>query len=211
MNTYFLLLLMMFILLYGSITSSLLYAPKKIKILSSIGLILMTFRYISLAILFIVQNQSYFYLLKPAVFINLLCIPAFGIISIFIFNRDNKIKFKKILTICAILCIAYCSVIYKSSINITLSQCYGYLIELQFEAYCYIVFLIINSIFLIKGIGLFNKIYSNKLGAILIIVASSITLISVLLTSINTNFPWVLLADISWVVTINYALIKLKR
>lgn len=211
MNIYFLLLLVMVILLYQGIFSSFVYAPKKIKILSTMALILMSFRYITLIILFIMENQSYLYFLKPAVFTNLLCIPVCGILSVSIFGRENKIKFKKISLVFAMLCIAYSIMIYKSSVNINISNHSGYTMELQLLPYCYMVFLIINTIIAFKGIELFNKAYSNKLGALLIIISSSVTLITVLLTSINANFPWVLLGDISWMVTVDYALIKLKR
>lgn len=211
MNIYFLLLLMMALLLYEGIFSSFVYAPKKIKILSSIALILMSFRYITLIILFIMENQSYLYFLKPAVFTNLLCIPICGILSVSIFGRENKIKFKKISLVFVMLCIAYIIFIYKSPVNINISNLSGYTMEFQLQPYCYIILLIINTIFAVKGIELFNKAYSNKLGALLIITSSSVTLISVLLTSINANFAWLLLGDISWIVTIDYALIKLKR
>lgn len=211
MNIYFLLLLVMVLLLYGGIISSLTYAPKKIKIISAMALSLMTFRYIALIILFTIKNQNYLYLLKPLVYANLLCIPICGFLSIFIFSRNNKIKLKKILFICAMICIAYFIVIYKSPANINISNNCGYTIELQLEVYCYIVMLIINSIFLIKGIKLYNKIYSSKLGALLIVIASSITLLSVLLTSINPDFPMILLGDIFWIITIDYGLIKFKR
>lgn len=211
MSIYFLLLLVMILLLYGGIISSLGYAPKKIKVISAMALILMSFRYIALIILFTIKNQSYLYLLKPLVHANLLCIPICGILSVFIFSRNNKMKFKKIIFMCVMLCIAYALVIYKSPANINISNNQGYTIELQLEAYCYIGLLIINSIFIIKGIKLYNKINSNKLGAVLIIIASGITLISVILNSIYPNLPMLLLGDISWIVTIDYGLIKLKR
>ncbi|MBZ9636770.1 hypothetical protein [Clostridium sp. FP1] len=211
MSIYFLLLLVMAVLLYGGIISSLTYAPKKIKIISAIVLSLMAFRYAALVILFTIKNQSYLYLLKPLVYANLLCIPICGILSVLIFSRNNKIKLKKILFVCAMIGIAYFIVIYKSSANIDISNNCGYIMELQLELYCYIVLLIINSIFFIKGIKLYNKIYANKLGALLIMIASSITLLSVVITSINSNFPMILLGDISWIVTIDYGLIKFKR
>lgn len=211
MSIYFLLLLVMVLLLYQGVISSLSCAPKKIKIISVIALSLMTFRYIALIILFIMKNQSYLYLLKPVVFMNLVCIPICGILSISIFSRDNKIKLKKILFMCLMLGISYFIVIYKSSAYINISNNFGYIIELQLETYCYTVLLVINSIFLIKGINLYNKIYSNKLGVVLIIISSSITLLSVLLTSINSNLPMLLLGDISWILTIDYGLIKFKR
>jgi hypothetical protein len=211
MSIYWLLLLIMVVLLYEGVVCSFIYAPKKIRIISAMALILMIFRYIALIILFIMKNQSYLYLLKPVVFTNLLCIPMCGIISVFIFARNNKMKLKKILFMCAMLFIAYCIVIYKSPANINISNLCGYTMELHLEAYCYIVLIIINSILLIKGIELFNRTYSNKLGAVLIIIASIITLISVILTSLNTNFVWLLLGDISWIVTIDYGLLKLKR
>ncbi|WP_291635680.1 hypothetical protein [Clostridium sp.] len=211
MSIYFLLLLIMVILLYEGIISSLVNAPKKIRILSAMALVLMTFRYIALIILFIVKNQSYLYLLKPVVYANLLCIPLCGVLSVHIFAKNNKIKLKKILIICTMLCIAYCIVIYKSAININISNICGYTIELQLESYCYIVMLIINSIFAIKGIQLFNKTYSNKIGSVLIIISSCITVISLLLTSINTNDLWLLLGDISWIITLDYSLRKFKK
>ena len=197
MSIYFLLLLIMVLLLYGGIISSLGYAPKKIKIISAMALILMTCRYIALIILFTIKNQSYLYLLKPLVYANLLCIPICGILSVYIFSRNNKIRLRKILFMCTMLCIACGLVIYKSPVNINISDNCGYIIELQLEAYCYIVLLIINSIFLFKGIRLYNKIYASKLGAVLIIIASSITLLSVIITSLNSNSPMILLGDIS--------------
>ena len=211
MSIYFLLLLIMILLLFKGIISSLVYAPKKIKIISIMALTLMTFRYIALIILFIIKNQNYLYLLKPLVFINLLCIPLVGIISISIFSRINKIKLKRILLMCVMLSIAYFVVIYKTPSNINISNNCGYIIELQLEFYIYILMVIINSIFFIKGIKLYNKNYANKIGAVLIIISSSITLLSVLLTSINPNFSWTMLGDISWIVTINYGLLKFKR
>lgn len=135
----------------------------------------------------------------------------FGIVSLFIFSRNNKIKLKKILFMCTILLIAYCIVIYKSTEIISISNISGFTIGLQLKGYFYVGLLISNSIFIIKGIELFNKTYSNKLGALLIIMSSSITLLSVLLTSINTDFVWLLLGDIFWIITINYGLIKFKK
>ena len=70
MSIYFLLLLIMVLLLYQGIISSLVYAPRKIKIISVMALILMIFRYIALIILFIIKNQNYLYLLKPVVYTN---------------------------------------------------------------------------------------------------------------------------------------------
>ena len=211
MSLYFLLLSIMVVLLYEGIISSLVYAPKKIKIISIIALILMTFRYIALLILFIMKNQNYLYLLKPFVYTNFIYIPMFGIISLFIFARNNRIKLKKILFMCTILVIAYCIGIYKSAANISISNISGFTIELQLKGYFYLGLLILNSIFIIKGIQLFNKTYSNKFGSLLIIISSIITLLSVLLTSINSDFVHLLLGDVCWIITINYGLIKFKK
>ncbi|MBK5241548.1 hypothetical protein [Clostridium sp.] len=211
MSIYFLMLLMMLLLLYQGIISSLFYSPKRIKIISTMILILMTLRYTTLLILFVVKNQNYLYLLKPVLYANILCIPICGILTVFIFARNDKVKIKNIFILCIVLGLAYCTLIYKSSVEINISNITGYTMELQLETYYYIALLIINSFFVIKGIELFNKIYSNKLGVILIIVSSSITLITVIISSININFEWLLLADISWIITLDYGLIKFKR
>ena len=211
MNIYFLLLLIMFFLLYEGIVSSLFYAPKKIKIISVMALVLMMFRYIALLIPLVVKTQNYLYFLKPLVYLNFLCIPICGLISVYIFARNNKIKLKNIFFLSAMLCASYCIVVYKSDVTINISNIFGYTIELGLKDYCYVVLLIINSIFIIIGIDLFNKVYSNKLGSVLIIISSVGTVISVLLTPINTNSIFLLLADISWIVTLNYGLIKFKR
>ncbi|MGV8983237.1 hypothetical protein [Clostridium sp.] len=211
MNMYFLLLLVMALLLYKGIVSSLLYSPKKIKIISIVALILMTFRWIALMIFFIIKNQSYLYLLKPLMYTDLICIPVCGILSVFIFSRNSKIKLKEFFFGYTILFIAYAIVIYKSTVNINISNYCGYTMELQLEAYCYTILLIINLILVIKGIKLYSVVYADKLGAILIIISASITLLSVLLTSINSDFAWLLLADISWIATMDYGLSKFKR
>lgn len=211
MSIYFLLLSIMIFLLYEGIICGLHYAPRKIKIISLIALILMTFRYITLIILLVIKNMNYLYLLKSSIYTNFLCIPICGIISVYIFARNNNIKLKKILLMCVILCIAYFTVIYNSDANINISNICGYTIKLQLEDYFYVTSLMVNSIFIIIGIELFNKPHSSKLGAILIIISSSITLISVLLTSINASFAFLLLGDISWVLTIDYGLMKFKK
>ncbi|MBU3112814.1 hypothetical protein [Clostridium lacusfryxellense] len=211
MSIYFLLLLIMGLLLYQGLISSLFYAPRKIKIISVIALILMIARYIALIILFVVKNLNYLYLLKFGVYTNFLCLPICGVISIMIFAKNNKIKLEKILFICAILFLVYGVVVYKSTSNINISNICGYTIELQFKDYFYVTLLIINSIFVIKGIELFNTSFSNKLGDIMVIIASCITLLSVILTSTNPGFEWLVMGDISWIITINYGLIKFKR
>jgi len=61
------------------------------------------------------------------------------------------------------------------------------------------------------GIKLFNKTYASKLGAALIIISASITLIAVPLTSINTSFDFMVICDISWILTMVYGLMKFKR
>ena len=204
-------LLMMFLLLYQGIISSLFYSPKRIKVISAIVLILMTCRYIALIILFVIKNQSYLYFLKPVVFTNILCLPICGILSVFIFARNDKIKLKKIFILCVVLVLAYCALIYKSFIKINISNISGYTMELQLENYYNIALLIINSIFLIKGIEIFYKKLSNKLGALLIIMSSTITLLAILTTTLNVNFTLLLLADLAWIITLDYGLIKLKR
>ncbi|MBU3179601.1 hypothetical protein [Clostridium psychrophilum] len=211
MNIYFLLLSIMIFLLYEGIISSLIYAPKKIKIIITIALILMTFRYIALIILLIVVNQNYLYLLKPAVYTNFLCIPICGILSVFIFARNDKVKFRKIAIMCFMLCIVYFIVIYRSFVDISISNICGYTLILNLKDYFNVILLVINSIFIVKGIELSSKTYSNKLGAILITISASITLISVLLTLISINSEWLLLGDISWIITIDYGLLKFKR
>ncbi|APC42095.1 hypothetical protein [Clostridium estertheticum] len=211
MKIYFLLLVIMILLLYEGIICSLYYVPRKIKIISFVALILMTIRYITLIILLIVKDQNHLYMLKPLVYTNFLCIPICGIISVFIFVRKNTIKLRKIILISGVLCLGYCIVIYNSSANTAISNLYGYTIKLQLENYFYYTSLIINSILIIMGINLFNTRYSNKLGSLLIVISASITLISVLLTTINTSFNFLLLGDISWILTMDYALNKVKR
>lgn len=211
MSIYFLLLFIMILLLYEGIICCLYHAPKKIKIMSFIVLILMTLRYIALLILLIAKDQNYLYLLKPFVYTNFLCIPICGIISIFIFARNSDIKLKKNLFMFVILVIAYYMVIYNSSGNITISNIYGHTIKIQLEDYFYVASLIINSILIIMGIKLFNKTYASKLGAALIIISASITLIAVPLTSINTSFDFMVICDISWILTMVYGLMKFKR
>ncbi|MGK0464988.1 hypothetical protein [Clostridium sp.] len=211
MSIYFLMLLVMFFLLYQGIIFSIFYAPKRIKVISAMVLILMACRYIALIILFVIKNQSYLYLLKPVLFINILCIPICGIISIFIFARNDKIKLKKIFILCVVLVLAYCTLIYKSFIKINISNISGYTMELQLENYYNVALLMINSIFLIKGIEIFHKKPSNKLGALLIIISSTTTLLAILTTTLNINFALLLFADLIWVATLDYGLIKFKR
>jgi hypothetical protein len=215
MNVYYFyvtLLLLVFILLYYGISYSLKFAPLKIKILSLSALSLVSLRYAALIILLFSANIKNLYLLKPFTFLNLLTIPVLASAAIYVLFRNDKIKFNYCLILSGVLFSCYIFLISKFSVNIEIFRNLGYIMYFNNKNIQYGIYLIINTLFLFAAIIFMENKNTNKLGVRMIIASSAAVIIETLLEASGiTLFPTVLFGDILWVITIDYALSKLRK
>jgi hypothetical protein len=202
----------MFLFVYFGISFSVKFAPAKIKILSLAVLIILSFRYIALLIFLITENIKSLYLLKPFIFLNLLCIPIFAVITIYIFARNDKIKFNFSIIAAIVLLLIYVAAIIKLSANIEVYENLGYI--MSFKNYILVdgIYLFLNTMIFFMAIVLLGDKNANKLGMWLII-ASTFVVIFELITRFCgiTILPAILFGDMMWIISVDYALYKLKK
>lgn len=215
MNTYFLyltLLLLMFILIYYGVSFSFSFAPLKIRIVSLAAFIIISFRYIALLILLITGNIKNLYLLKPCIFLNLLCIPILGATAMYIFARNDKLKFNLCIIIACVLMVTYVAGIIILPTNIEIYPNLGYVMTFTNELLIYGIYLIINTTFFFNAVIFLGNKTSNKFGMRLIIASAFIACAELIAKACGlTMLPAVLFGDIIWIITADYALYKLKK
>jgi hypothetical protein len=209
---YLSLLLLTFILIYYGIEWCIRYAPVRIKLLGTALIATLTFRYIGLLILLTIKNIKYLYLLKPLIFLNLLCIPILAFISLYILARNDRIKFSYGFIISGILLAAYILAMIVIPINIVSQGSLGYVIALERSKILFGTYLIINTIVFLYSVLLLEHKSVNKLGIILIILASSITILEIIFREVCGNIlPSMVISDVMWILTINFALYRFKK
>lgn len=209
---YLILLLLIFVLLYKGISFSMKFAPAKIKLLSIFAFILLTLRYIALLIFLASQTIKYLYLFKPIIFLNLLCIPILALISIYILARKDKLKLSYFIIVSTIILLLYILTVTKLQVNIEIYRNLGY--KMYFSNYKLIegIYLIINTIFFFSAILLLSNSITNRFGMWLALISALIAMLEIIVKTLGISlFPMLILGDIFWIITVVYALFKLKK
>jgi len=205
-------ILLMFMLIYEGMTTALKYAPKKIKAITIGSMFLILLRFLSLFLLLIYEKMQYVYLLKPFVFLELIYMPIVIFICTYIFSRNDKIKLNFFYILSAIFLVIYIILIVKAPLYANLSNIYGYSITLKNSIYSYLILLCINSFVFILGFKVYGFKYADKFGAVLLIIASLIAIISIIISVIHPNFVGIIiLGELIWVTTLDYGLRKFIR
>lgn len=209
---YLSLILLIFILIYSGIDCSLKFTPIKIKVLGTILLSLLGFRYIALLILLLTKNMRYLYLLKPLIFLNLLCIPILAFLSLYILARNDKIKFNYVFVILSILLAAYGFIIVVLPSSIYSLGSMGYYMTIESGTIVYGVYLLINTILFLYSITLLGRKNINKPGIVIFLISALITIIELITRSSNINIlPSLIIGDVLWIIVINFALYRFKK
>ncbi|MCY6483181.1 hypothetical protein OW763_02275 [Clostridium aestuarii] len=208
---YLVLLLFMIVVIYEGLTKSSKYAPTKIRRLSRGVFVGMLLRYITLLIMFAVQNIKYIFIVKPIYFLNLICVPMAALITIYILIRSEKINFSHMFFISGILTIIYAFIIYKYPVITMLDLKYGYYMKFIKMEYICGAYILINIFLIMIAINFCNKNVDNK--GIALIIISSITLIieNMLIILGKPIFMESVIGEILWLVSLNYVINKLKK
>jgi hypothetical protein len=215
MNTYFIylaLLLFMFLLIYYGVRCSFRFAPLKIRVLSLSALIALSFRYISLIIFLVTGNIKNIYLLKPLIFLNLLCLPIFAVIAIYIYARNDKIKFNYCIICASLLLLLYIGAIIKLPISIEIYESLGYIMTFNNQSLVYGTYLIFNTVVFFSAVMFLGNKTSNKHGMKLVLASALVAIIEVIVQIGGVILlPAVLFGDMMWIITADYALYKFKK
>jgi hypothetical protein len=209
---YLILLLLMFIFIYNGVDYSIKFAPLKIKTLSLTALTAAGLRYIALLILFLWKNIKFLYLLKPFIFLNILCMPILAMIAIYITARNDNIKFNYCLILSGVFVLMYLGFIVKLPVNIEMFNNMGYVMSFYNIDLVFGTYLIINTILLFGSVILLGYKNTNKLGMYMVLGASAISIAEVLTRASGVIIlPTILIGDLTWLLAVNYSLYKFKR
>ncbi|EDS78418.1 putative membrane protein [Clostridium botulinum C str. Eklund] len=208
---YLILLIFMLFIIYKGFKENLKKSPHKIKLICIFVFGIMFIRYLTLFGFFFVPNIRYLYLFKWNYFLNLLAIPIIGLIVIYIFKRDYKIKFSLIFPISIALSILYGFIVNTYNLIVKVDIIYGYYMRLENSAYIYIGYMLVNIILIIITINIY-KSNLDKRGIIFVIVSSMITVLETLFFIIGKGiFIELIIGDVLWIFTLDYGVSKLKK
>lgn len=189
--------------------------PKKIRILSCVVLILLLLRYVSLLIMYVNKNISYMYIMKPVYFVYFACIPIVSSIVLYILLRRDNINFLHITLGSLAFIIVYFLLISRVTIYITMinDSALGYNMNLHHNFwYIDIVYLSINTFFLMLSINAIGNLNINKEGIILAVCSALSNIVAIILPYIGVNFmPQYIWGELMWIITLNYCLNKVKK
>lgn len=208
---YLVLLLFMILITYEGFKRVLKCAPIKMKVICAGVFIGVGIRYITLLVIFLLNSANYVYLTKPLYFLNLICIPIGALVTIYILIRDDRINFSYMFLISGIFIGFYVYLIYKYPIGVKVSNLYGYYMDFISAAYVYVVYMLLNVIFIILVIAYSNKkIY--KIGVIFVVVSSLLLIFETMLNITGKGiFENIIISDILWILTLNYGISRLKK
>ena len=188
------------------------FLPNKVRVAASIVILIIIMRYVSLLILSLSYNIRYLYLLKPFFFLNFIAVPLLALIVLYIFLRKDNINFSYIFAVIAVLVVLYVAMIYKYTILVQVNDTYGYTMYFAKEMYLYWVFIILNTAILFLDMILIKDKNVNKLGMILVVIASLVTITEYILWIIGIKvFPENVVGDMLWAVSMVYAINRIKK
>lgn len=208
---YFLLIIFLIIFVFENLRKNNKFSPFKIKILCNIVLTFMLIREITLLVMFVASNIANLYLFKVTYFLNIVYIPIIALIIIYILFRSNKIKVIYIFFTGAFLLGIYLYFMCTLGTYIKIDISCGYFMKLFKGEKIYIL----HIIFALFCIGAALIMYSKsiyKIGIILIITTCIVFIIETLFYVIGKGiFVNIIISDVFWSISLNYALSKLKK
>lgn len=156
-------------------------APKKIKLFINILIIPFILRIGVLIILTFIERQDIVYYLKYLNYIYLFSIPLSIIVSLYIFLRDEKLKFNYCYIFVFILLGVYITVVKMFDFNLEISTMYGYIISLENGMIVNLIYLILLSTSFIASLLNVDKNYNNKFGMKFLLIVIIIYIVEYLL------------------------------
>jgi len=205
------LILVTMLIIYKGFKNTIKYAPNRIKFICTGIFAAMFLRYCSILVLTISKDMRYLYLLKPIYFLNLLCILIAALTSMYILMRNDKIKFLYMFPLSLILVLIYGYLIYKYPARLSLDIIYGYYIEFIGNPYIYIGYMLMNVLFIILSMNIYRANIDKK-GIIFIVSASIGIILETMLYVLGKEiFIHLIIGDLLWMITLNYAISKLNK
>lgn len=172
-------------------------SPKKIKLFMAMALAPLLLRFLVLMCGIIIEKQSIIYMLRPFVFLNFFSNPLLIIGCLFIFLRDEKVKFNINYIFFSILLVGYCSLIMFYKIDININTTFGFVLNIRQMLMPTLVYLIIVGLLTVFTMLFIDKPHSNKFGMRILIVSLIVVILEqVFFIGGIKSFPYPIIGEI---------------
>ena len=149
--------------------------PKKIKRFYLIVLTIMLMRYLALMYLLLTNNERIVYKLLITPMMYIIYMPMLALGSLYIFFRDEKMRFDYSFAYLIMLSFVYLAIIVIYKLNIHIDSKLGYIITFKEAVTPSIIYLSCMSIFSVITLLFVDKPYSNNNGMRILLAISIIS------------------------------------
>ena len=172
-------------------------SPNKIKIFIAIALMPLLLRLLVLICGVIIEKQSIIYLFRPLVFLNFFSIPLLIIGCLFIFLRNEGVKFNTNYVFLIILLLGYLVLIIFFKIDIKINTIFGFVLNIRDNIIPTLIYLIIISGLTVITLLFIDKPYSNKFGMRILLISLIVAIIEYVFFIGGVKiFPYPLIGEI---------------
>lgn len=175
--TYLCILLFIIIFILYLMNLNLRKCPIKIKRYYLIVLTIALFRYVSLVVLLLVNNQKIVYLIRCIIQGNYVYIPLIALGCLYIFLRNEKRSFDYNYIYLGIISALYCLLLWIYKLNINIDSAFGFIVNFRNYLMPSLIYLIYISSITVISLLFIDKPYSNSGGIKLLMVTSIVTII----------------------------------
>lgn len=187
-------------------------APYKIKLFNYIIIITLILRYVSLGVLFSIQNLNYIYHVRPALHTDLVTVPLMLLVCFYIFFRNEKLSFNYNFILLALLSAFYIYIILSFKITFKLNKYYLYVSSFNNEAYIYLAYAVIITIIMIVTIFNLGNPNSNSKGLFMVLITSIILIAETFMYLLGISLlDQRIFGEIFALLTLNYGLGTFKK
>ncbi|MPM01416.1 hypothetical protein SDC9_47656 [bioreactor metagenome] len=172
-------------------------SPKKIKLFISILLIPMILRCIVLLCGVIIEKQGIIYFLKEYALLNYFSIPLIILSSLYIFLRNERIKFSRNYIFMVILGLLYGLLVYTYKFSISITNNFGFIISIENGIIPILIYLIILASLAVFILINLDKPFSNKTGMRMLLISLIIYIVEyILLLGGISLYPYVIIGEV---------------
>lgn len=172
-------------------------SPKKIRLFVSISLMPIILRCLVLLGGVIIEKQRIIYFLRYYVLLNYFSIPLSILSALYIFLRNEKLKFNRNYIFMIILGLLYVVLVYTYKFSISITNKFGFIISLENGMIPILIYLIILASLAVFILINLDKPFCNKVGMRLLLVSLILYIVEyILLLGGISIYPYPIIGEV---------------
>lgn len=172
-------------------------SPKKIRLFVSISLMPIILRCLVLLGGVIMEKQRIIYFLRYYVLLNYFSIPLIILSALYIFLRNEKLKFNRNYIFMIILGLLYVVLVYTYKFSISITNKFGFIISLENGMIPILIYLIILASLAVFILINLDKPFCNKVGMRLLLVSLILYIVEyILLLGGISIYPYPIIGEV---------------